>query len=95
MSSLVHFFLAVVIMICVFHSPGVKHGLDQLVTRLWMNGGLGLPMDKLLGTYFFCFPFIKPCETVFNELYNKTIENNYILICSGNPFLVDTWYRVI
>lgn len=43
--------------------------------------------------YFFCFPFIKPCKTVFNELNNKTIENNYILIsviCSGNPFLVDT-----
>lgn len=53
-------FLAVVIMICVYLSLGVKHGLDHLVIRLWMNGGHGLPMDKLLGTYYYIFSFIKP-----------------------------------
>lgn len=41
--------MAVETMIWVFHTPGLKHGLDQLDTRLWMNGGLGLLMDKLLG----------------------------------------------
>jgi len=46
-------FLAVVIMTCVFHLLGVKHGRDQLGTRLLMNGGLGYPMVKLLGTYSF------------------------------------------
>jgi hypothetical protein len=48
-------FLAVVIMTCVFHLRGVKHGRDQLDTRLLMNGGLGYLMVKLLGTYSFLF----------------------------------------
>ncbi|KAI4354163.1 hypothetical protein L6164_003056 [Bauhinia variegata] len=57
----------VAIMICVFHSPGVKRGRDQWDTRLLMNGGLGFPMDKLLGirrdmTTLFRFLTINVCE---------------------------------
>ena len=45
--------LAVAIMTCVFRLLGVKHGQDHLDTKLLMNGGLGIPMAKLLGTYKF------------------------------------------
>ena len=36
-------------MICVFHTQGAKHGLDQLDTKLWMNGDPGFSMNKLQG----------------------------------------------
>lgn len=42
--------LAVGIMICVFHSLAVKPGQGLSDTKLSINGGLGPPMDKLLGT---------------------------------------------
>jgi len=51
-------FLAVVIMICVFHIRGVRHGQDLLDTRLLMNGGHGLPMVKLLGISLFHFSVV-------------------------------------
>lgn len=53
------------IMICVFHTPGVKHGRDQWDMILLMNGGHGLPMDKLLGT-----SFIFPLLITFSWNYN-------------------------
>lgn len=42
--------------------------------------------------YFFCFPFIKPCETVCNELHNKTIEKNLYSFVVETHFSCDTWY---
>lgn len=41
--------MAVVTMICAYHSLGVRHGHDLLDIRLSMNGGPGLPMTKFLG----------------------------------------------
>lgn len=76
-----HFYLlfAVVIMICVFHTLGVKHGQNHLDIRFWMNGGLGLPMDKLQGTFIslFYFHFSFP----HHELWNSILTwKNYVSI---------------
>jgi len=42
--------MAVVIMICVYHLLEVRLGPDLWDIRLWMNGGHGSLMTKLLGT---------------------------------------------
>lgn len=44
-------FLAVEIMICVFHTREAKHGQDHLDIRCWTSGGHGLWVDKLLGMH--------------------------------------------